>query len=111
MSVALRHPVSGEIRIQQEGWSWGCFFGAGVLGLPLFRRGLPVWGAAMLVFDVIAFIVGWIDTDNGQSFYWWMSMIGIGASLFFGFRANGMAVDRALTDGWEFTDKRQQWFG
>ena len=110
MSIALRHPVTGEIKIQQEGWSWGCFFGAGVLVLPLFRRGLNVWGAAMLVFDVTAFIAGWIDTDSGQSLYAWMSAIGIGASVFFGFKANAMAMDRALTQGWEFTDARRDWF-
>ena len=109
MSVALRHPVTGEIRVEQEGWSWACFFGAGVLGLPLFRRGLPVWGATMLVFDVVALIAGWIGTDAGQSLYAWMSAIGVAASLFFGFKANAMAVDRALMQGWEFTDKRRQW--
>src|SRR6185437_12644722 len=110
MSVALRHPVTGEIRVQQEGWSWGCFFGAGVLGLPLFRRRLPVWGAAMLVSDVTAFIAGWIDTDSGVSLYGWMSAVGLAASVFFGFKANEMATNRALLDGWEYGDKRREWF-
>jgi hypothetical protein len=110
MSVALRHPITGEIRVQEEGWSWSCFFGAGFLGLPLFRRGLQVWGAAMLVFDVSAFIVGWINTASGQNLYAWMSGIGFAASFFFGFRANSMAVDRALSDGWEFADKGRDWF-
>ncbi len=111
MSVALRHPVTGEIKVQQEGWSWGCFFGSGVLGLPLFRRGLHVWGAAMLVFDITAFIAGWIDTGSGQSLYAVMSAIGIAASVFFGFKANEMAVDRALVQGWEVADTRKRWFG
>jgi hypothetical protein len=110
MSIALRHPVTGEIKVQQEGWSWECFLGAGVLGLPLFRRGLPVWGAAMLVFDVIAFIAGWIGTDSGQDLYAWMSGVGIAASFYFGFRANGMAVERALTRGWEFAEGPKGWF-
>lgn len=110
MSIALRHPVTGEIKVQQEGWSWGCFFGAGFLGLPLFRRGLAVWGAAMLVFDVTAFIAGWIGTDAGQSLYAWMSGIGFAASVFFGLRANAMAVEQALTHGWEYTDARREWF-
>jgi hypothetical protein len=110
MSVALRHPVTGEIKIREEGWSWSCFFGAGFLGLPLFQRGLPVWGAAMLVFDVLAFIAGWIDTDSGQNLYAWFSAIEIAAGVFFGFKANSMAVDRALVHGWELADKRQQWF-
>jgi len=110
MTTTLRHPVSGEIRVQQEGWSWSCFFGAGFFGLPLFRRGLMVWGAAMLVFDVIVFIAGWISTDSGQELYAWMSGIGLAASFFFGFRANAMAVERAMARGWEFTDTRREWF-
>jgi hypothetical protein len=110
MSIALRHPVTGEIKVQQDGWSWECFFGAGVLGLPLFRRGLIVWGAAMLVFDVTVFIAGWIDTNAGQTLYEWMSGIWVGASFYFGFRANAMAVERALTHGWEFSDTRPDWF-
>jgi hypothetical protein len=110
MTIALRHPITGEIRVQQEGWSWGCFFGAGVLGLPLFRRRLPVWGAAMLVFDITVFIVAWIDTSAGQSLYEWMSGIGIAASFYFGFRANAMAVERALNHGWEFADGGRGWF-
>ena len=111
MSIALRHPVTGEVRIQQEGWSWGCFFGAGFLGLLLLRRGLPVGGATMLVLDVVAFIAGRIDSDGGQSLYTWRSRIGIAASVYFGFAANGMALEgAALTQGWEFTDKRRDWF-
>jgi hypothetical protein len=81
-----------------------------VLGLPLFRRKLPIWGAAMLVFDVTVFIAGWIDTNAGQTLYEWMSGIWVGASFYFGFRANGMALDRALMQGWEFADKGRDWF-
>jgi hypothetical protein len=32
MSISLRRPATGQIKIYQEGWSWGCFFGSGVLG-------------------------------------------------------------------------------
>jgi hypothetical protein len=111
MSVSLRHPVTGEIRVLPEGWSWSCFFGAGFLGLPLFRRRLTVWGSAMLVFDVAAFVVGWVPTDRAATLYAWMSAIGIGASLFFGWRANAMAAEHARANGWVFADRRRDWFG
>jgi hypothetical protein len=104
MTVALRHPVTGQLRIQEEGWSWGCFLGSSLLGLPLFRRRLPVAGAAMLAFDVLVLCSGWIAMETGHMFYGWLSAIGIGASVYYGFTANGMALDRALDQGWEFAD-------
>jgi hypothetical protein len=111
MSVSLRHPITGEIKVQPEGWSWSCFFGSGVLGLPLFRRGLYVWGATMLVFDITAFIVGWISTSSAEALYGWMSAIGLAGSMYFGLKANEMSINRALLDGWETTDRRRDWFG
>jgi len=110
MSISLQHPGSGRVKILPEGWSWSCFFGASFLGLPLFRRGLTVWGSAMLVLDIVALIVGWIDTDAAASLYFWLSLIGLAASLFFGMKANDMATRRALAHGWEFADRRQKWF-
>ena len=50
MTVTLRQPETGRIKVLQEGWSWGCFLGCGILGLPLYRRGLQVWGSAMVAF-------------------------------------------------------------
>ncbi len=109
MSVTLRHPVTGEIKVRDEGWSWSCFFG-GVFGAPLFRRGLHVWGAAVLVFDITVLIVECIPGSKAASLYAWMSAMAIAASLFFGMKANQMATQRDLDHGWEFTDRKQQWF-
>jgi len=68
MSISLQHPGSGRVKILPEGWSWSCFFGASFLGLPLFRRGLTVWGSAMLVLDIVALIVGWMGGFFIQAF-------------------------------------------
>jgi hypothetical protein len=110
MSISLQHPDTGRVKILPEGWSWSCFLGATFLGLPLFRRGLIVWGSAMLVFDVSAFVVSWIETDSAESLDIWMTVIGIAASLFFGLRANAMAARHAIDSGWESVDKHRQWF-
>ena len=110
MSVSLQYPGTGQVKTLDEGWSWGCFFGASFLGLPLFKRGLVVWGSAMLVFDVVTLIVGWISTDSADTLYLWMPLAGFGASVFFGLKANEMAARRALAQGWEYTDRRRQWF-
>jgi hypothetical protein len=110
MSISLHYPGTGQVKVFDEGWSWSCFFGATVLGFPLFRRGLMVWGAAMLVFDVSTLIVGWIDTDAAASLYTWLGLIGFAASIFFGFRANAMAAEHALARGWQHADTRRKWF-
>lgn len=110
MSISLQYPGTGQVKSFDEGWSWSCFFGATVLGVPLFQRGLMVWGAAMLVFDVSTLIVGWIDTDTAATLYSWLGLIGLAASVFFGFRGNAMAAEHALARGWQHTDTRRKWF-
>ena len=110
MAISLRHPATGELKVQQQGWSWSCFFASGVLGLPLFKRGLIVWGSAMLVLDLVTLIVGWISTDAAANLYLWLSATGFAASLYFGLKANDMATQRALDHGWEYADGRREWF-
>jgi hypothetical protein len=110
MSISLQHPGSGRVKILAEGWSWSCFFGATFLGLPLFKRGLIVCGSAMLVFDVTTFVVGWVDTDAAANLYFWLSVIGFAASLFFGAMGNGMAARQALSHGWKHADDHRKWF-
>jgi hypothetical protein len=110
MSIALKYPGTDAVKLVPEGWSWACFFGSGVLGIPLFKRGLIVWGSAMLVFDLATFIVGWTWTDAAVALHLWLSGIGVGASFFFGWKANDLAVQRAVAHGWEIADRRRQWF-
>lgn len=111
MSISLRYPGTGAVRVLDEGWSWSCFFGATALGIPLFKRGLMVWGAAMLVLDISTLIVHWIiHTDAAANLYGWLSLVGLTASLFFGWRGNAMAVEHAMARGWQYADARRKWF-
>lgn len=110
MSISLQYPGTGQIKVFDEGWSWSCFFGATVLGIPLFRRGLMVWGAAMLVLDVSTVIVDWIDTDAAATLYTGLALAGLTASVFFGFRGNAMAAEHALARGWQYAGTQRKWF-
>ena len=101
MTISLRYPRTGETKVMQEGWSWGCFLGSGILGLPLYRRGLQVWGSVMVAFNVVALVVGSVPTERAATLYAWMSVIGLGLCIFFGMKANEMAIDRYLSHGWE----------
>jgi hypothetical protein len=101
MSVTLRHPQTGEVKVLQEGWSWGCFLGCGILGLPLFRLGLQVWGSVMVAFNIVALIVALVPTGRAASLDGWLTVIWIGLSIFLGMKANRMAIDRYVSFGWE----------
>jgi hypothetical protein len=100
MSVTLRHPTTGDIKVLPEGWSWSCCIGSLFLGLPLFHRGLRVWGSAMVVFNIVAAIVALIPTERAERLDRGLTLIGIGLAVFFGFQANRMALDRYLDLGW-----------
>jgi hypothetical protein len=108
MTVTLRRAQTGEIKVLQEGWSWGCFLGSFFLGIPLYRRGLQVWGSAMVAFNVVALLAGQVATEEAATLYGWMSVIGLGLCVFFGMRANQMAIERYQSLGWEFADPRRK---
>jgi len=107
MTVTLRQPQTGEIKVLQQGWSWGCFLGSFILGIPLYRRGLQVWGSTMIAFNIVALLAGLVPTEEGATLYGRMSVIGLGLGVFFGMRANQMAIERYLGLGWEFADRRR----
>jgi hypothetical protein len=104
MSVRLRHPLTREVRVQPEGWSWGGFLGCGFLGVPLFRRGLPAWGAVVLAFNVAALVVSWAPSARAAGLAGWVTMAGLGLSVFLGLNANRMAINRYLARGWEVAE-------
>ena len=97
----MRNPRTGETRILPEGWCWACFFGSGILGLPLYRRGLSVWGSLMVVFNLVVLVVAAVPTERAATLYDWLFAAGLGLCGFFGLRANRMAIDRHLAQGWE----------
>src|SRR6202051_2678114 len=106
MTGTLRHRPTGEIKVLQGGWSWVWCLGSFFLGIPLFRRGLQVRGAAMVAFNVVALLARLVPTEEAATLYGWMSAIGFGLCVFFGMRANQMAVDRYLGLGWELARPR-----
>ena len=106
MTVTLRHPSTGQLKVLQEGWSWGCFFGSFILGIPLYRRGLQVWGSAMVAFNIVALVAGLVATEEATMLYGWMSAIGLALAVFFGMQANQMAIERYQSLGWQVAAPR-----
>lgn len=104
MSVLLRHPVSGQLKRLPQGWSWACFLGIGLLGGPLFRRGLAVWGALMVTVNMLALATGLVS-DSGLNSLFIVAALALDA--FLGLKANEMAINRYRNLGWEIVEGPQ----
>ncbi len=48
-SIVLKHPRTGKTAQVTVGFAWTLFLFSGLLGAPLFLRGLHRWGAVILV--------------------------------------------------------------
>src|SRR5579859_4772795 len=101
MSVLLRHPVSGQLKRLPQGWSWGCFLGIGLLGGPLFRRGLAVWGAVMVSVNMLALALYVAPGRAGNSLASLLTLVALALDGFLGLKANEMAINRYRNLGWE----------
>ena len=104
MTVTLRNPQTGAIKVLPEGWCWSCFLGGGLFGLPLYRRGLQAWGSLMVTFNIIVLVVAVVPTERAATLYGWLAVIGLGLCGFLGLCANRMAIDRYRAQGWEDAD-------
>ena len=62
----------------------------------------------MVAFNVVVLLAGQVPTEEAATLYGWMSVVGLGLCVFFGMRANQMAIERYLGMGWEFADPRRK---
>jgi hypothetical protein len=107
MSVLLRHPASGRLKRLPQGWSWGCFLGVGLLGGPLFRRGLAVWGAVMVTVNVLALATSVTPSGDSSGLHSAFVILALGLDAFLGLKANEMAINRYRNLGWEIVEGPQ----
>ena len=50
----------------------------------------------MVVFNIVLLVVSLVPTERADMLDLWLSVIGVGLCVFFGARANQMAIDRYL---------------
>ena len=105
MYVLLKHPLSGETRRAAVGWSWPLFLATGgLLGIPLFFRGLALWGAIVLALWslrlAVPLLAGAGATADGMD--WAFALLLLGVSAFLGIRGNALVARRYLVCGYAF---------
>lgn len=102
MQVALRHPHTGSFKFIDTGWSWPIFLGAGFFGLPLFFRGMALWGTVMLVLWFLQLAVPLTAGGDVDMLGWILSLAVLGACVFLGARGNALSARHFFACGYEF---------
>jgi len=104
MRVTLRHPGTGDIRFAETGWSWSLFLASAFLGLPLFFRGLALWGTVMVVAWSLSLATLFVETPGAgaETLDWLFTVAVAGLCLFFGARGNALAAKRYFALGYDF---------
>jgi hypothetical protein len=105
MKVTLKHPASGRLKTIETGWSWSLFLGAGALGLPLFFRGMALWGAVMTVLWSLQVAEPFLAPDGDVDLLDLILMLAVGAlCLYLGFKGNALTARHYLACGYEFAE-------
>jgi len=108
MSITLRHTGTGHLKFVDTGWSWSLFLSSGFLGLPLFFRGLALWGTVMmfawaLSLAPLMMAISGVGTDLA-ALDWALALIVGVLCVFFGFKGNALAARRYISLGYEFAN-------
>ncbi len=105
MRIALSHPGTGDTRFVETGWSWTLFWFAGFFGLPLFFRGLALWGAVMATIwsmQVAASTLA-VTSERAASMHWLLGLASLGLCLYLGFQGNALTARHLFACGYDFS--------
>jgi hypothetical protein len=102
MRVMLEKPGTQERQALDVGWNWSFFLYSSFLGLPLFRKGLTVWGAIVLILWGLDLALPYIVPDATEVAILVPAAAIAGLSVFLGCRGNAMIARRYLARGYEF---------
>lgn len=108
MKVQLRHPHSGKLKTIKVGWSWPLFFSPGGLGLPLFFRGLPIWGFVLLTLSIFDLSEPLFAGDHDYAVSSVMDLVLLGVAIWLGINGNRMIGRSLLAQGWRMTDPHSE---
>lgn len=101
-SIGFRHKPSGKERRVATGFAWDLFLFAGVLGLPLFWRRLPSWGASVLGLWLLVLIVSVVrvGTEATQIAQLALFAAFLLLQIWLGFFGNRLTARTLLHHGW-----------
>ncbi|MGH7087577.1 MAG: hypothetical protein ACREFQ_01610 [Stellaceae bacterium] len=99
--VLFKAPSGTRAKQVKLGFAWDLFLFSGVLGLPLFLRGLPEWGAAVLALWISdlglarSAQAGWHRPAEFALF-----AVFLGLEIFLGLKGNALTARACRGRGW-----------
>jgi hypothetical protein len=99
--MLLENPRTGAVKPFRGGFDWVLFLFSGVLGIPLFLRGLFLWGGVFVGLWVVGLALVWILPRNwslvGQVI---LAIIFFGLQLWLGFHGREQILRAYVARGW-----------
>ena len=99
--LLLENPKTGAVKPFRDGFDWILFLFSGVLGIPLFLRGLPLWGAVFVALWIVDLVLVWLLPRHwslgGQAV---MAAIFFGLQLWLGLRGRDLMLRSYIARGW-----------
>lgn len=102
--VLLKNENSNEIRNIKIGFSWPCFLFSFFFGLPLFQRGLNIWGGVMTSASFLYVMLNTSDSVKQREAAFIIFLAIVGLSIFLGFRSNELTAKSLLEKGWKIIE-------
>lgn len=100
-SVLFKHPSGLRTKRVKLGFAWDLFLFAGVFGVPLFLRGLPNWGAAILALWIADLLLGWAAPGAirmPEQVALFAAFLGL--QVWLGFKGNELTARACHARGW-----------
>jgi hypothetical protein len=106
-SVLFKDPKGTRAKRVRPGFAWDLFLLTPVFGAPLFLRGLPHWGAAILGLWLADLILGWL-APAGLKMAVEVALFAsfLGLQLWLGFMGNALTARACRARGWTAADAR-----
>lgn len=102
--VLLKNKSSNEIKRIKIGFCWPCFLFSFFFGLPLFQRGLNVWGGLMTGTSFLYIILNSSDSVKQRESAFIILLAIIGLSIYLGFKCNELTAKNLLEKGWQIEE-------
>ena len=106
MRIALRHPGNGDFKFIETGWSWPIFWYAGFFGLPLFFRGLAMWGTVMVAVWALQLAITVVAESavRAVSTHWILGFVSLGLCAYLGLKGNALSARHFIACGYDFVN-------
>jgi hypothetical protein len=102
MMVVLENARTGDRKRLGVGWNWSFLLFSSCLGIPLFLRGLTVWGSVMLTLWCLDIVAAYIMPDGSGVPELWPSVGIVGLSAFLACKGNALVARKWLARGYDF---------